>query len=67
MKVPFVIYADFEAIIKKIDVVCGYSYVIVRCDGQSQPPKVYSGRDASKHFLDAIIEEKEPSTKYLKT
>ena len=52
MKVLFVIYADFEAIIKKIDdrsrtntkknlaehVVCGYSYVIVRCDGQSQPP-----------------------------
>ena len=42
MKVPFVIYADFEAIIKKIDdrsktntkklaelVVCGYSYVVV--------------------------------------
>ena len=40
MKVPFVIYADFEALIKKIDdhgrtnVVCGYAYTVVRWDGQ---------------------------------
>ena len=46
-KFPFVIYADFETIIKKIDdasrtntnklqehVFCGYSYVIVGCDGK---------------------------------
>ena len=45
MKAPYVIYADFEAIIVKIDdrsktntkklqehVVCGYSYVVVRCE-----------------------------------
>ena len=44
MKVPFVIYADFEAILKKINdpsktntkklqehVICGYSYPTVKC------------------------------------
>ena len=69
MKVPFVIYADFKTILKKIldrsktntkklqeHVVCGYSY-IVACDGQSQPPMVYRGEDANKHFLNAILEE----------
>ena len=40
-----------------VHVVCGYSYVTVRCDGQSQPLRVYRG-DANKRFLDAIIEEK---------
>ena len=51
MKVPFVIYAEFETILKKIDdrsktntktlnehVVCGYSYVVVGCDGKKRPP-----------------------------
>ena len=70
MKVPFVIYADFESIIEKINdcnetntkklqehIVCGYSYEVVRCDGQSQTSGVYRGKDATEHFLNAIQDE----------
>ena len=63
MKVPFVIYSDFESVLKKIDedqdekkfkklqehIVCGY--------GQSYEPEVYRGLDAAEHFLNAIQDE----------
>ena len=58
MKVPFVIYADFEAILKNINdpsktntkklqehVVCGYSYVVVGPDGKAYRSDVYRGLD----------------------
>ena len=59
MKVPYVIYADFEALVRKIHVcerrpaaksykektewheACGYSYVVVRSDGEVTGEKVY--------------------------
>ena len=33
---------------------CGYSYMVVRSDGQTQPPQLYRAPDAAKHFLDAL-------------
>ena len=65
MKVPYVIYADFEALIRKIHrcdrnpeikasytekteqhEACGYSYMVVRSDGEVLGPKVYRGENA---------------------
>ena len=67
---PYVIYADFEAVVIKIQEpqhgntqktqhheVCGFSYIVVRCDGQTEPPVVYRGRDAAQRFLNAMQEE----------
>ena len=72
MKVPFVIYADFEALVKKIDdasrtntnklqehEVCGYSYVVVGPDGKAYRSEIYRGLDASDHFLDALEKERQ--------
>ena len=36
---------------------CGYSYIVARCDGQTEPSVISRGPDAAKHFLDAIQEE----------
>ena len=30
---------------------CSYSYVVVRCDGETEPPVEYRGPNAAKHFL----------------
>ena len=75
LKAPYIIYADFESIIPKIEgpaldpcqsntqqtvrhEACGYSYMVVRSDGQTQPLQLYRGPDAAKHFLAALqVEE----------
>ena len=63
MKVPYVVYADFERLVKKISTCepdnkhsftvktekhepCGFSYVIVKSDGQTFGPFTYRGEDA---------------------
>ena len=68
MKAPYVVYADFECIVKKIHTCepdnkrsftvetekhepCGFSYFIVRSDGQTQGPIIYRGEDAVFVFL----------------
>jgi len=66
MKAPFVVYADFESLIRKIRGCAkenqvtiktevhepsGFSYVIVRSDGQTHSPYGYRGEDAVYRFL----------------
>ena len=72
MKVPYVVYADFECILKKIAPCepdnkhsftvktekhepCGFSYVIVKSDGQAFGPVTYRGEDAVYMFLRYLI------------
>ena len=77
MKAPYVIYADFEALVKKIPgcergperknksytektewhEACGYSYIVVRSDGEVTGSKVYRGENAVKEFLNGILKE----------
>ena len=70
MQVPFVIYADFESIIKPYQAAagdksenkgkhqaCGYGYQIVRCDGASSHVRIYRGKDAVKQFLKSLHQE----------
>ena len=79
MKAPYVIYADFEALVKKMQgcerdpdkkcksytektewhEACGYSYVVVKSDGEVTAKKVYRGEGAVKSFLESIMQEKE--------
>ena len=81
MKAPYVIYADFEALVKKIQgcerypeskkkcksytektewhEACGYSYIVVKSDGEVKGSKVYRGENAVKSFLESIMQEKE--------
>ena len=71
MKAPYVVYADFECVLKKIATCepdnkhsfalktekhepCGFSYVIVRSDGQTFGPYTYRGEDAVFVFLTYI-------------
>ena len=68
MKAPYVVYANFECILRKINTCepdnklsftiktkkhepCGFSYLIVRSDGQSFGPYTYRGEDAIFEFL----------------
>ena len=68
MKAPYVVYADFECIVRKIDTCepdnkrsftvktekhepCGFSYLVVRSDGQTSGPFRYRGEDAVFVFL----------------
>ena len=68
MKAPYVVYADFECVLRKISTCepdnkqsftiktekhepCGFSYVIVRSDGQTFGPHTYRGEDAVFEFL----------------
>ena len=72
MKVPYVVYADFECIVKKIATCepdnkhsftvktekhepCGFSYMIVRSDGQTFGPYTYRGEDAVYVFLTYLL------------
>ena len=74
MKAPYVVYADFESIVKKIHTCepsnkksftvktekhepCGFSYVIVRSDGQTKGPYTYRGEDAVYVFLRYLLDE----------
>ena len=76
LKAPFIIYADSESIIHKIQgpnldpmksgtqntghhEACGYSFIVVRCDGKTKPPVVYRGPNAAKHFLTTLQKEGE--------
>ncbi|XP_031565237.1 uncharacterized protein LOC116300500 [Actinia tenebrosa] len=71
MQVPYVIYADFEALITKeehrsgatdklwLHEVCSFGYIVVRSDGNADPPVIYRGKDAAKKFLEALREEEE--------
>ena len=70
MPVPFVIYADFESIIKphqaaagdKFEIkskhqACGYGYQIVRYDGALSHVRIYRGEDAVEQFLKSLHQE----------
>ena len=69
---PYIIYADFEALTTKVEgpeldlpksntqrmqhhEAC--SYIVVRCDGQTEPPVEYHGPNAAEHFLESLQEE----------
>ena len=68
MKAPYVVYADFECLVRKISTCepdkkhsftmntekhepCGFSYLVVRSDGQTFGPYTYRGEDAVFKFL----------------
>ena len=36
---------------------CSYSYIVVCCDGQTEPPVEYRGSRAAEHFLESLQEE----------
>ena len=36
---------------------CSYSYIVVRCDSQTEPPVEYRGPNAAEHFLESLQEE----------
>ena len=70
MQVPFVIYADFESIIKPYQAAagdkseikskhqaCGFGYQIVRYDGASSNLRIYRGEDAGEQFLKSLHQE----------
>ena len=76
MKAPYVVYADFESLVKRIATCepsneksftiktekqepCGFSFLIVRSDGQAFGPVTYRGEDAVYNFLRfLLVEEK---------
>ena len=76
----FVIYADFECILEKVNptvdksttvvekhIPCGYCYKIVYTNEKyTQPPVVYHGENAVTHFLMAFNREEQKITKLLK-
>ena len=70
MQVPFVIYADFESIIKPYQAAagdkseikskhqaCGFGYKIVRYDGASSNVRIYRGEDVVEQFLKSLHQE----------
>ena len=76
LKAPYIIYADFESIIHKIQgpnsdpeksgtqntaqhEACGYSFIVVRWDGETKPPVVYGGPNAANYFLKTLQKEEE--------
>ena len=76
MKAPYVVYADFECLVKKISTCepnnkhsftvktekhepCGFSYVIVRSDGQTYGPFIYRGERAVYVFLTWLLEHEQ--------
>jgi len=79
MKMPFMVYADFEALVRKIPgckhgpereskkatqkterhEACGYSYMVVRSDGEVSGSKVYRGANAVGTFLSNTLQEEE--------
>ena len=78
MKVPFLIYADFEC----FNILCGisagensamiskqeansYCYVVVRYDGKSKEPVLYRGKNAVANFLRDIVKEKDEINKII--
>ena len=80
LKTPFVIYADFESITKKIidpsidsntkkyqeHEACGYAYKVVCEDSRYSKPIVhYRGPDPINHFLNKIFQEEQEINKIL--
>ena len=71
LQVPYVIYADFEALITKeskisggtekkgLHEVCSFGYVVVRCDGEAEEPVLYRGKNAAKRLLKELAKEEE--------
>ena len=74
LPVPFIIYADFEALTTTVEwpeldpaksntqrtqhhEACSYCYIVVRCDGQTEPPVEYRGPDAAELILKSLQEE----------
>ena len=71
MPVPYVIYADFESIIKpkssktgdKSEITteheaCGFGYQVVRYDNVAYPSVIYRGEDAVDVFLQRLNQER---------
>ena len=67
MPVPYVIYADFDSIVKlksaqagdKLEITseheaCGFGYQVVRYDGKADHPVIYRGEDAVEVFLNHL-------------
>ena len=67
MPVPYVIYADFESIIKpktekvgdKSEITseheaCGFGYQVVRFDGKAEEPVIYRGKNAVEIFINHL-------------
>ena len=83
LRVPFVIYADFECILEKMEegeedvedgkkknrhTPCGYSYLVVSDDENYQPEIVtYSDENVLEHFFDNILRETEKLMEKVKT
>jgi len=87
MKMPYVIYADFEALVRKIPgcergpennqksytekterhEAYGYSYIVVRSDGEVSGSKVYRGENAVGTFLSDILQEEEKIREFGRT
>ena len=75
-RVPYMIYADFETLVEKLDTTdtttmktavhkpCGYAYVVIGPDGKPyKPPVVHrSDGDVVEHFLTNVIALKEELT-----
>ena len=70
MQVLFVIYTDFESIMKPYQAAagdkseikskhkaCGFGYQIVRYDGASSNVRIYGGEDAVEQFLKSLHQE----------
>ena len=71
--VPFVVYADFESIVKRVDNpkgvktqqyqkhrACGYALKVGCCYSSefSKPVEVYRGEDATRRFIERVLELK---------
>ena len=67
MPIPYVIYAEFESIIKpkteqkgdKSEITseheaCGFGYQVVRYDGQTEKPVIYRGKNVIEVFLNHL-------------
>ena len=72
MNAQFVVYVDFESLTRKIrgcakrgqatiktevHEPCGFSYIIVKSDGQTHVPFVYRGKDAVYRFLMSVLND----------
>jgi len=85
MKMPFIIYADFETLVRKIQScerermqtsytekterheACGYSYLVVRSDGEVVGSNTYGGENAVGGFLSDVLQEEEKIREILVT
>ena len=82
LKVPFIIYADFEAITVKVNnsignstvkiqdqKCCGYGYKVVCCydDQYTKDFKIYRGEDAAYRFIEEMINEYDYCKDIIKT